>query len=134
MEKRDDNIEEEYSKKNEEYKVQNGDGNYQRNKIYRRLGNEVERPKSGAGKLRGENNGVNIKDNQIKNLKNEIKEKDKKIHEIEKKLNEEIECKENLEEENKKLKKNEKDNLNKIQKYEKQIHEHEKEKKKLERK
>ena len=89
--KRDNNIKEDYSRKTEEYKLQNGNGNFQRIKTYGRFGNGIERPKYETGKLRGENNGVNIKDNQIEDLKkqiedlkNEIKEKQTNIFNLEK--------------------------------------------------
>ena len=92
--KRDNNIKEDNTKKNEEYKVQYGDRNFQRNQSYRRFENKNETPKYEIYKLRGENNGINIKDNQIEDfkkqiedLKNQVKEKDSRICILEKENN-----------------------------------------------
>ena len=74
LKKRDNNIKEDNSKKTEEFKLKYRDGNFPRIKSCGRLLNENERPKYETGKLRGESNGVSIKDNQnqIEDLKKKI--------------------------------------------------------------
>ena len=85
----DKRIKEDNSKKIEEPKAQYDISSYPRYKNYRRYGNENEKPKYETTKLRELYNGVNLKENeiedlrkQINDLKNEIKEKENKKNKV----------------------------------------------------
>ena len=68
----DKRIKEDNSKKIEEPKVKYEVGSYQRNKNYRRYGNENENSKNETTKLRGVNSGANLKGNEIEDLRKQI--------------------------------------------------------------
>ena len=92
--------EEDNNEKIEKHKLHYDVRSYQRPKYYRSYGNLKEILKYVADKSTRENNGGNIKENQIedlrnqiKDLENEIKEKDTKIFDLKKeKENKQNEC------------------------------------------